>query len=93
MVRLYKDPEGENMFTTQRSSQEKATTVVVEVDLAAQNKKLEQRVIELETVLSQSLNQKQVIGCPASFGRRTKLGSLGTRLSNWHSNGAFVLVM
>ncbi len=62
MVRLYKDPEGENMFTTQRSSQEKATTVVVEMDLVAQNKKLEQRITELETVLSQSLNQKQVIG-------------------------------
>ncbi len=60
MVRLYKDPNGDNMFSTQRSSQDQTTTVGGEVDLASQNKKLEQRITELELMLSQSLSRQQV---------------------------------
>ncbi len=61
MIRLYKDPEGKDMFSTQRSSHDQLATVGRDVDLASQNRNLERRIIQLEAMLSQSLNHNQVI--------------------------------
>ena len=60
MVGLYKDPQGENVFTGTRQSENRSTDQPHGSDLASENTNatLKRRVIELETMLTQS--QKQV---------------------------------